>query len=223
MSLKRDLPISPRSSSGEANSPRGTPDAGPTVLASEDCPNGPSTLLQKLTQPASLTPPAKSKAKNAQDMAASDRDPFVTPGHNSKTRLSPTASTFSPWSDARYRQQGEPSGPISVAFSKELGMSRSLFVSSNQHITASDVDSWLQVRSTAPTCIQSRQLTRCQAMEANGFELLGEKDIKEARTGIRVHFSDIRDATRVCFQLQHLQTDWRIEYVTAGKVLIDNR
>lgn len=150
MSLKGDLPISPRSSSGEANSPRGTPDAGQTVPASEDCPNGPSTLPQKLTRPVSLTPPAKSKGKNAQDMVASDRDPFVTPGRNSKTRLSPTASAFSPWSDIRYRQQGELSGPISAAFSKDLGVSRSLSMSSNQHFTASDVHSWLQVRRIIP-------------------------------------------------------------------------
>lgn len=84
-------------------------------------------------------------------MVASDRDPFVTPGHNSKTRLSPTASTFSPWGDARYRQQGESSGPISSAFSKELGVSRTLSISSNQHVTASDVHSWLQVRKIIPT------------------------------------------------------------------------
>lgn len=60
-------------------------------------------------------------------------------------------------------------------------------------------------------------------METNGLELYGRRDIREVRTGIRVLFSDIRDASRVCFQLQQLQTDWRIEYMTAAKVRIDDR
>lgn len=58
-------------------------------------------------------------------------------------------------------------------------------------------------------------------METNGLEFYGKRDIRETRTGIRVQFSDIRDASRVCFQLQQLQTDWRIEYLTAAKVRIN--
>ena len=145
MNSKIDLPLSPRSSSGEAKS---TPDARLTAPASEDCSDGQSTLLQKLAGPTSLTPPAKSRATHSQDLGVNERDPFVTPGHSSKTRLSPTASAFSPWSGGNSHQQDNSPRPISAAFSKEMGLSRTISISSNQHLSASDIYRWLQVINT---------------------------------------------------------------------------
>ncbi|KAH7349553.1 RNA recognition motif 2-domain-containing protein [Plectosphaerella cucumerina] len=92
-------PASPRSSSGPAESPKGTPDTRLTAFS----PDEGSTRSSRLTKPANvrdsgLAPilfPVKALACHG---PSADRDPFVTQKTTSASQLSPTASSFQPFS-----------------------------------------------------------------------------------------------------------------------------
>lgn len=70
-----------------------------------------------------------------------DKDPFVTPGRG--TRLSPTASSFTPYVEVD--KFSPTSGPLSNALSSDIGVSRVLRVSSDVPVLISEVEEWLSV------------------------------------------------------------------------------
>ncbi|KID73063.1 meiosis protein MEI2, partial [Metarhizium brunneum ARSEF 3297] len=72
-----------------------------------------------------------------------ERDPFVTPRHRISTRLSPTASTFNPFTNVNSLGEASKSNPVATALSTELGLSRYLLIASDTHLEAEEVSIWL--------------------------------------------------------------------------------
>lgn len=134
-------PSSPHSSSGGAESFRGTPDTRLTTFS----PNDGSARSMKPLGPASrsapATPPANSAIEEPREPASQpDKDPFVTSGQ--ATQLSPTASAFTPFCDFH-----QDSGSFHASsLSTDIGISRSLLVSASTSITVTEVETWLKVR-----------------------------------------------------------------------------
>ena len=77
-----------------------------------------------------------------------DKDPFVTPVRG--TRLSPTASTFTPGTESNTVLSLDDVVYSSNALSSELGLSRVLRISSNEAIAVSEIEEWLSVSGFAP-------------------------------------------------------------------------
>ena len=137
-------PSSPHSSSGGADSFKGTPDTRVTAFS----PDGDSTksagLLKGATRSASATPVRFHMSSYRSSLTTLGKDPFVTPGRGKG--LSPTASTFKPFAATGSALQYPQSGTVSTALSTDLGLSRLLCVSHPASLTTSEVETWLMVR-----------------------------------------------------------------------------
>lgn len=139
-------PSSPRSSSGGADSFKGTPDTRLTAFSPEDGSAKSSKLLKDLARSASATPPVRLPVNSSRGSISNlDKDPFVTPTHGQATRLSPTASTFRPFTDAAEQSLLSSPSPVASALSTDLGLSRHLKLASSDPLSASEVDAWLAV------------------------------------------------------------------------------
>jgi hypothetical protein len=140
-------PTSPRSSTGGADSFKGTPDTRLTAFSPDDGSAKSSKLLQGFSRSSSATPPVRLPVNGFRGSVSQlDRDPFVSPVHG--TTLSPTASAFSPdFQDPKY-PASQNARPIVTALSTELGISHYLEISSSGPLTTSDVDNCLSVGTT---------------------------------------------------------------------------
>lgn len=137
-------PTSPRSPAGRADSFKGTPDARLTAFSPDDGSAKSSNLLQGFSRSSSVTPPVRVPLNSFRGSASQlDRDPFVSPVHG--TRLSPTASAFSPDSQELKYSVLQNSRPIATALSTELGISHHLEISSSGPVATSDVETCLSV------------------------------------------------------------------------------
>ncbi|RDA90348.1 hypothetical protein CP533_4465 [Ophiocordyceps camponoti-saundersi (nom. inval.)] len=190
MSQNRDMenPSSPRSSSGGADSLKGTPDTRLTTFSPD---NGPSKHLQGLTRSFPAT--------------SLDKDPFVTPSHRLRTRLSPTALAFSPFPAVKQIPFMGEGGPIAAALSDELGLSRSLKVSSIIPISISDIslvlDGW----------------------KANGESFLGNHHCETVDGQVLISFADIRDACSALAIIRIAGNSWEVEYAYPAQRTKDNK
>lgn len=141
-----DNPPSPRSSSGGAESFKGTPDTRLTAFSPEDGSSRSSKFLQGLARSASVAPTGCPSASSfGSTTARLDKDPFVTPSYQPRTRLSPKASDFSPFAGSLEVSPSLHSGPVAAALSHELGLSRHLEISSPVRISVPEVSNRLTV------------------------------------------------------------------------------
>ncbi|RCI10754.1 hypothetical protein L249_5365 [Ophiocordyceps polyrhachis-furcata BCC 54312] len=179
MAQNRDMenPSSPRSSSGGADSLKGTPDTRLTTFSPD---NGSSKHPQGL--PRSF--PATSL----------DKDPFVTPSHRLGTRLSPTALAFSPFPAVKQLPFMGEGGPIAVALSDDLGLSRNVKVSSLMPISISEISLVLD------------------GLEATGELPHGTRYFEAIDRHVLISFTDIRDACSALASIRVAGNSWEVEY-----------
>lgn len=147
MAHQVDNPSSPRSSSGGADSFKGTPDTRLTSLTPDEGSKSSSLLKSFARSAAATTSPARlptSSFRNA--VSHLDKDPFITSIQGVGTRLSPTASAFSPFVGSTYVRLPNGDGPISAALSTDMGLSRILVISSPAQVSAREVEAILTVR-----------------------------------------------------------------------------
>lgn len=147
MAQTRDIlfsPSSPHSSSGGAESFRGTPDTRLTAFSPTDSSAKSARHLQGICRSASTTPPVRPPGRGYLDSASQlDKDPFVSPGH--RAGLSPTASSFQPFIQPTFGPSSLPHSIIASALSNDLGVSRLITVSALAAISSTQVESWLKV------------------------------------------------------------------------------
>lgn len=74
-----------------------------------------------------------------------DKDPFITPGRGKG--LSPTASTFQPFTPTSLVAPRSDAESISLTLSADLGISRLLHLVYPPSATVSEVEKWLTVGS----------------------------------------------------------------------------
>ncbi|PHH58756.1 hypothetical protein CDD81_4667 [Ophiocordyceps australis] len=198
---ERDNPSSPRSSCGAADSFKGTPETRLTAFSPEDGSAKSSKLLHGLARSASATPPVGRPLTSFCGSATHiDKDPFVTPSHQPGTRLSPTASTFSPFSTSLKVGRAFDAAPIAAALSSDLGLSRHLHVSSSAHLSVTEVNTWLS------------------ELEARGDPPCGARFSDPLDGQVCVHFSDIRDARSTTASARHAGKDWKVEYLDPSQL-----
>jgi hypothetical protein len=136
-------PISVGSAKDAVESVRSTPDVTLVTTTSSDVVNK-ASLRDYVPQPPLDTPKLPSSLGNHRDIPLPlDKDPFVTPIRT--TRLSPTASTFTPCADLDLVSSRSTPGPISSSLSSDLGLSRILRISGENTVLPADVDSVLSV------------------------------------------------------------------------------
>jgi hypothetical protein len=145
---QNDNPSSPRSSSGGADSFKGTPDTRLTSMTPDDGSQS-SSLLKSFARSAAAASPARLPASSFRSAVSHlDKDPFITSLHGVNTRLSPTASTFNPFVGNTYVRLPSGDGPISGALSTDMGLSRILVISSPTHVSTREVEAVLTVSVT---------------------------------------------------------------------------
>lgn len=137
-------PSSPRSSTGGADSFKGTPDTRLTAFSPEENSAKSTKLPKDFARSASATPPVKLPSYSHRDTASQiDKDPFISPSHG--TRLSPTASAFKPVINLVGFSLPRDGQPISTELSSEIGVSHHLEVSSPNPLSIAEVDDCLMV------------------------------------------------------------------------------
>lgn len=137
------LPLSPKSSTSEANSSLGTPDERARVRHS---PNIDGNLLRPSNFSCNIgleTSTDDELHGNSEPVLC--KDPFVTP-RNQLSNLSPTASSFEPFNGMANSEQVSHLTAISSALSDEIGLSRIIRVSSFENIEKSAIEEVLSVR-----------------------------------------------------------------------------
>ncbi|KAK9442821.1 meiosis protein MEI2 [Metarhizium brunneum] len=123
-----------------------------------------------------------------------ERDPFVTPRHRISTRLSPTASTFNPFTNVNSLGEASKSNPVATALSTELGLSRYLLIASDTHLEAEEVSIWLD------------------DLDLHGRRFHGQRSIDTENGKVYVHFRDIRDACSTLATTLISRKSWKVEY-----------
>lgn len=139
-------PSSPRSSSGGAESFRGTPDTRLTTFSPEES----STKLRMYSNPptnSGSSTPLVIHPTNYRDASShTDKDPFITPTYEvPASNLSPMASAFNPFAKTVQNSLAGASALVSMALSTDLGISRHLDISTLATISTSEVETWLAV------------------------------------------------------------------------------
>lgn len=145
MTRAADLPLSPHSSAADDDSRKGSPDTRLTAPSPEE--TSKSTLVVK-------TQVAQSRSKNylsakpvhqgdSQDV---NKDPFITPAQCSSSTLSPTASSFNPFTSSSSDSSTRDAGTVAMALSTDLGISRHVKITSHAPVLPSQVNDWLEVR-----------------------------------------------------------------------------
>ncbi|OAQ80429.1 meiosis protein MEI2 [Purpureocillium lilacinum] len=205
-SRDRENPASPRSSAGGAESFKGTPETRLTAFSPEDGSAKSSKLLQGLVRSSSATPPVGLPPGTYRGSAGHlDKDPFVTPSHRSESRLSPTASAFSPFANTISVPLPNNTGPLATGLSTDLGVSRHLDISSATSLTVSEVNSWL-----------------CD-VEAHGDPPHGTRVFDSFEGHVYIRFSDIRDACSAYSSIRLAGATWQVEYADSGPAAQDDR
>lgn len=225
MSQTRDShfnPPSPRSSSGGANSFKGTPDTRLTAFSPEDGSAKSSKLLKDLARSASATPPVRLPVNSSRGAISHlDKDPFVTPTHGQGTRLSPTASAFLPFTSVVDQSLPAGTGPVATALSTDLGLSRQLDVSSSAPLSASEVDAWLAVSTTSRRLVKvsnANPVSLFQEQEISGAHRHGGKYLVGVDGHVFIQFADIRDACSVYTSIRSADKEWKAEYITLAQL-----
>ncbi|CAM1510293.1 Fc.00g006280.m01.CDS01 [Cosmosporella sp. VM-42] len=202
MAQSRENPFitsSPHSSSGRADSFKGTPDTRLSAFSPDEGSAGSSKMFKNFARSASATPPVRLPVNSHRGTVSHlDKDPFVSPVHG--TRLSPTASTFRPEVNFVDFPFPQDTGPIANALSTDLGLSHHLDVSSSVPLSISEVDS----------CLAD--------LVEKGAQLYGERQLETVNRHVYVHFSDIRDACSVCSGIRLSKQGWEVSYMSPSQI-----
>ncbi|KAI5457928.1 RNA recognition motif 2-domain-containing protein [Mariannaea sp. PMI_226] len=187
-------PTSPRSSAGVPDSFKGTPDTRWTAFSPEGGSAKSSSLLQGFSRSSSATPPVRMTGNSYRGSASQiDRDPFVSPIHS--TRLSPTASAFSPHAQSPnfpiHQQHGRS---IMGNLSTELGISHHLDISSSTPLCVSEVE----------TCLND--------LAEKGVKIYGSHELRAQDGHVFIHFFDLRDASWALPAIRLAQKSWSVFY-----------
>lgn len=135
---------SPHSSTGGADSLKGTPDTRLTAFSPDEGSAKSTKLLKGFARSNSSTPPAKLPNYVHRDTPSHvDKDPFISPTHG--TRLSPTASTFKPVINLVDFSLPRDGQPVASVLSSDLGITHHLEVSSPSSLSAAEVEGCLLV------------------------------------------------------------------------------
>lgn len=215
MAHQADNPSSPRSSSGGADSFKGTPDTRLTSLTPDE--GSQSSLLKSFARSAAATTsPGRLSAGSFRNAVSHlDKDPFITSIQGVGTRLSPTASAFSPFVGNTYVRLPAGDGPISAALSTDMGLSRILFISSPAQVSAREVEALLTVRTPRNLADLTNTDKLCLAFQdlgKDGSPTYGVRSLKAHSAGVFVYFTDIRDACAAQAKLQQVDKDWKIAF-----------
>ncbi|OAA44909.1 RNA recognition motif 2 [Metarhizium rileyi] len=198
MALQHDnTSASPRSSSGIEESLKGTPDTRLKTISPEGTRSKASNFLHVLPlSHTARTSPVTMVASDKQLIPGigQERDPFVTPRHRTSTRLSPTASSFNPFTSVSSLGETGKANPVATALSNELGLSRCLLVSSDTYLAAEEVDNWLK------------------DLDMRGRRFHGFRSIDTENENIYVRFGDIRDACSTLTTILMSMKSWKVEY-----------
>ncbi|OTA05418.1 hypothetical protein A9Z42_0060810 [Trichoderma parareesei] len=200
MAHQADNPSSPQSSSGGPESFKGTPDTRLTSLTPDE--GSQSSLLKSFARSAvATTSPARLPTGSFRNAVSHlDKDPFISSIQGIGTRLSPTASAFSPFVGSTYVRLPAGDGPISAALSTDMGLSRILFISSPAQVSAREVEALLTDLGT------------------DGSPNYGVRSLKAHSAGVFVYFTDIRDACAAQAKLHQADKDWKIAFANSTRV-----
>ncbi|KKO99341.1 hypothetical protein THAR02_08551 [Trichoderma harzianum] len=195
MAHQVENPSSPRSSSGGADSYKGTPDTRLTAMTPDEGSKS-STLLKSYARSAAVaTSPARLPAGGFRNTVSHlDKDPFITTIQGVGTRLSPTASAFSPFVGNTYVRLPNGDGPISAALSTDMGLSRILTISSPTQVSAHEIEALLT------------------DLGKDGNPTYGARSFKAHGSGVFVYFTDIRDACASQTKLHQADKDWKVAF-----------
>lgn len=143
MEVTNPLPISPKSElEGDGSSPR-----------SGDF-HSTAALTKKVSQPLRKQEPniiriqVGESANHTFDesiMVQVKQDPFVTHETVMRSQLSPTASAFDPYARPKNIHAFENDGPIASLLSFDIGLSRSVMISSSPALSPSKIENFLSV------------------------------------------------------------------------------
>ncbi|KAF7545906.1 hypothetical protein G7Z17_g8797 [Cylindrodendrum hubeiense] len=193
---------SPRSSTGGVESFRGTPDTRLTAFSPDDDSAKSSKLLKSFSRSAAATPPVRLPVNSYRGSVSHlDKDPFVSPVHD--TRLSPTASAFSPDAHAVSFSLSSTERPIATLLSTELGVSHHLDISSSNPLSVSEVDA----------CLTD--------LVEKGANLHDSREVEGVNGHVYIHFTDIRDACWALSTIRLTKKAWSIGYVNWGQITKD--
>ncbi|KAH7144667.1 hypothetical protein B0J13DRAFT_635969 [Dactylonectria estremocensis] len=203
MAQPRDInfnPSSPRSSTGGADSFKGTPDTRLTAFSPDDGSAKSSKLLKNFSRSASATPPVRLPVNSYRGAVSHlDKDPFISPVYD--TRLSPTASAFNPDTQDAGFSAASAEQPIATLLSTELGVSHHLDISSPISLSVSEVEACLT------------DLTKKGGALHDSWELEG------VNGHVYIHFTDIRDACWALSTLRLAKKAWSIGYLNWGQFI----
>ncbi|UKZ78098.1 hypothetical protein TrVFT333_005832 [Trichoderma virens FT-333] len=202
MAHQVDNPSSPRSSNGGADSFKGTPDTRLTSMSPDESSKS-SSLLKSFARSAAIaTSPARLPTGSFRSSAGShlDKDPFITSIQGVGTRLSPTASAFSPFVGNTYVRLPNGDGPISAALSTDMGLSRILIISSPAQVSAREVEALLT------------------DLGKDGNPTYGARNFKAHSSGVFVYFTDIRDACASQTKLHQADKEWKVTFANPTRV-----
>ncbi|KXH28419.1 RNA recognition domain-containing protein 2 [Colletotrichum nymphaeae SA-01] len=201
-------PSSPHSSVGAADSFKGTPDTRLTAFSPEESATRSSRLLKSIAQASPETTPSRFPSSAfGSVLSSAEKDPFITTSSNtSHQKLSPTASTFQPFSSPldknaefaildRDRQSASSVFPTGVRDVGEL--SECLIIGSqNRNLGITDLN----------TCLMKLQRL--------GLSLQEPRQIFHKGGRISVQFNDIRDAVLVHDNVYRVEADFEIDYLS---------
>ncbi|KAM6486291.1 RNA recognition motif 2-domain-containing protein [Trichoderma sp. SZMC 28011] len=201
MAHQVDNPSSPRSSSGGADSFKGTPDTRLTTMTPDDGSKSSALLKSYARSAAVATSPARLPAGGFRSTVSHlDKDPFITTIQGVGTRLSPTASAFNPFVGNTYVRLPNGDGPISAALSTDMGLSRILVISSPTQVSAHEVEVLLT------------------DLGKDGNPTYGARSFKAHSSGVFVYFTDIRDACASQTKLHQADKDWKVAFANPTRV-----
>ncbi|KAK1962527.1 RNA recognition domain-containing protein 2 [Colletotrichum sublineola] len=197
-------PSSPHSSTGGAESFKGTPDTRLTAFSPEGGSVRSSRLLKSTSQDSPETTPSRySTSAFGSVTSSAEKDPFIAAKSNSgNQKLSPTASTFQPFSYTPGKNRNHTASDrnrqsLSPGQKYEADLSRSLNVGSpGRNLGIADLN----------TCFARLQRLGLLVQEPTQVQCKGGK--------LYVQFSDIRDAVLVRDNIHRVGAGYEAEYLS---------
>ncbi|KAI1097269.1 RNA recognition motif 2-domain-containing protein [Jackrogersella minutella] len=235
-------PASPHSSSGAADSFKGTPDTRLTTFSPEDGSSRSTRALGALNASARDAGPIKYEMNALQSLGRSnvfnrgnrqaDKDPFIASadsGFKARQKLSPTASVFSPLPSAMVsrgsasepkRPDGlseDPSqsyGQIPGLSSRPASMPSSSDFVHDKLSTDSGVSRCLIISARASGKVTSTEVEQyILELRQMGTPFQGSRDIYERGNQAFVRFTNIRDACTIFSNISLGGRDWDVRSV----------